>query len=406
MHWSSSPENRRGLDIQERDHRWKKIRQEMSKLGVDILVTMPQWMGEDSLYLAGEAGIVIFPLEGEPALLIGGEGSNRFLKQDGWIKDRGSATPRGSTRVAYGEACARKLGEFNVGSKTVAIAGLGPSYLIQVRQPEGYINHVSYENIRNAIPQAKIVDGTPIMAEARHEKSEAELAIMRDAISIAEACGRAVAKHAKPGAEQAEVFGQGLLEQMRQRADDSMMSWCGGGWGEHKWRFTSPPPGLIQPSWYIGTEIGPTVQGYNCQISDPIVVGDIHPQAKDIWELGKDSFVRLCELMKVGSTWGEIKPALQKLETPKYKIELLVHGRGLGNEGPMLIPVDTHEPLRQIPLRPNSTFIVKPYAYPAEGEYAHVTRSHDMTWGDTVVVTPTGAERLGTRPHEYLVGGA
>jgi Xaa-Pro dipeptidase len=403
LHWSSAPENRRGFDLAERDRRWHKVRHEMAARGIDLLIALPQWMSEDALYLAGQVGIVIFPLEGEPSLLIGGEGSNRAVASDGWIADRGSATPRGSTRVAYGEACARKLRELNLGRKTVAIAGLGASHLIQVRQPEGYVNYTSFQNIRDAIPEATIVDGTPVMAEARHEKSEAELAIMREAVQIAEACARAIAAHMRAGVEQAEVFGQGILEQMRWRADETMMSWCGGAWGEHKWRYTSPPPGLIQPSWYVGTEIGPVVQGYNCQISEPFVVGRLHDQAKDIWELGGAAFDRLCELMKAGSTWGEIKAGVQRLETPSYKIELLVHGRGLGNEGPMLIPVDTHEPFKDVALRPNSTFVVKPYAYPAEGEYAHVTRSHDVTWGDTVVVREHGAERLGTRPHELVV---
>ncbi|WP_344595757.1 hypothetical protein [Streptomyces violaceusniger] len=30
-------------------------------------------------------------------------------------------------------------------------------------------------------------------------------------------------------------------------------------------------------------------------------------------------------------------------------------------------------------------------------------RTHDVTWGDTVVVTETGAERLGTRRRELTV---
>jgi len=402
MHWSSSPENRHGFTVEERDHRWTRVRQLMAKQGVDLLIALPQWLQEDSLYLANEVGVVLFPLEGEPSLIIGGEGSNRAVAADGWIKDRGSATARGSTRVPYGEATAARLNEMKLAGKRVAVCGLRGSNLTLVRQPEGYVNYTTMLAIREAIPDAEIVDGTAILAPIRHIKSEAELDIMRDAIRVAEASAEALAKAVRPGVPQAEAFGQMLLEQMRCRADHAEASWCGGPWGEHKWRYTTPPPGLIEPHWYVLTEIGPTVQGYNCQISEPVVVGRPDPQAKEIWELGKAAFERASELMRPGATWGEVKSGVQTLATSTYNIEMLVHGRGLGAEGPMLIPVDTDAHVRGEVLRAGSTFIVKPYAYPASG-YAHVTRSHDVTWGDTVVVRDHGAERLGSRPHELVV---
>jgi hypothetical protein len=68
------------------------------------------------------------------------------------------------------------------------------------------------------------------------------------------------------------VFGQGVLAQMRAGAEEQMLSWCAGRWGEPKWRYTSPPGQIASDSWHILTEIGPSVRGYNCQISDTVVV--------------------------------------------------------------------------------------------------------------------------------------
>ncbi|MBV8087715.1 MAG: aminopeptidase P family protein [Chloroflexi bacterium] len=402
MHWSSSPENRRGFTMEERDRRWKGVREQMSKQGVDVLLALPQWLTEDAMYLSNQVGVVIFPVDSDPALIIGGEGSNRAVSAEGWIQDRSSATERGSTRVAYGEAAARKLKDLGLDKKRIAIAGLRGSNITLVRQPEGYANYTTVNAIREALPDAQIVDGTPVIAPVRHAKSEAELAIMRDAVRIAEASADALFEHARPGVPQAEAFGQMLLEQMRCRADNAEASWCGGHWGEHKWRYTTPPPGLIEPRWYILTEIGPTLQGYNCQISEPFVVGPPDQQAREVFELGHAAFDRTVELMKAGNTWGDVKSGVQKLASKDYEIELLVHGRGLGAEGPMLIPVDTHQHAMNMELVAGSTFVVKPYAFPTGG-YAHVTRSHDTTWGDTVVVRDSGAERLGTRPHQLRV---
>ena len=97
MHWSSSPENRRGFTMEERDRRWKGVREQMSKQGVDVLLALPQWLTEDAMYLSNQVGVVIFPVDSDPALIIGGEGSNRAVSAEGWIQDRSSATERGRT---------------------------------------------------------------------------------------------------------------------------------------------------------------------------------------------------------------------------------------------------------------------------------------------------------------------
>ena len=403
MHWSSSPTLRSGFTTEERDRRWTRVRESMRTAGVDLLVVLSQWMPEDALYLANQSGAVLFPLEGEPALIVGGEGSNRALTGDGWIADRSSATPRGSTRVAYGEAMARKIGERGLRPKRVAIAGLEGHHLILVRQPEGTVSYTAVKNVMAAMPDADLVDGSAILADARHQKSDEELAFIREAVRVAEVGGRALLEHARAGAAQGDVFAAISTEMLKSGAGEgTMLSWCAAPWGEHKWRYTAPPPGVIGASWYIDTEIGPVVRGYNSQTEDPLVVGPVNDEAQAIWDLGKESFYRLCEAMRPGATWGEATREVKKLETKSLGVEFLIHGRGLGNEGPLLIPVDTHKPFQNMPIVERSVFILKPYAYPNRPDYPHVTRSHSVTWGDTVVVGKNGAERLGTRPHELL----
>ncbi|MBV9119126.1 MAG: aminopeptidase P family protein [Chloroflexi bacterium] len=402
MHWSSSPENRHPFTHQERDRRWRRLREEMAKEHVDVLVVLPQWSEEDALYTANQWGIVILPLEREPALVIGGESSAMQVRSASWIDDRSSATATGSTRVAYGEAAGRKLKEMGFDGKRVAIAGLRGSRLVQVRQPEGYANYTSVAAIIEALPNATIVNGSGIMGEARHEKSEEEVEVLRDAVRIAEASVETLVGEGKPGMTQARAYGLMLLEQLEARAE-TMVAWCPGGWGEDKWRYTTPPPGLIQPQWYICLEVGPQLAGYGCQIAQCVIAGDLHPEAREIFDLNLEAFNRACELMKPGNTWGEVEAGTKAVaKGTKYDITFLCHGRGLGNEGPLLIPTEGHDSTRDLPVRPNSTFILKPHAFPA-GTHPPM-RNFDVTWGDTVVVRQNGAERLGTRPQrlEFL----
>ena len=403
MHWASSPELEQYFTTEERDRRWARIREAMDARGIDLLVALPQWMVEDSLYLANETGAVLFPLVGDPAIIIGGEGSDRAVKQKGWIGDRASATAGGSTRVPYGAAVAERMGAMGLTGKRVAIAGLRGSDLVLVRQPEGYANYTTVNTIAAAIPGAEIVDGTPVMAAARHQKSEAELQVMRAAIRIAEAGSTAMHEHTRPGVEQAEVFAQMLIAMMRAGATVSETSWCGGPWGEHKWRYVTPPPGVIGERWHVGAEIMPQLRGYNCQIQQAVWVGPMEPQAEEIFALNAAAFERSCQLMRTGALWDEVEAEVMRVaDGTDYEICFLLHGRGLGNEGPILIPVDSHESVRGVALAEGSTFVVKPYAFPKGVGYVHVTRQTDVTWGDTVVVRKDGAERLGSRPIELL----
>ncbi|HEX2398883.1 MAG TPA: hypothetical protein VHJ79_02625, partial [Mycobacterium sp.] len=57
------------------------------------------------------------------------------------------------------------------------------------------------------------------------------------------------------------------------------------------------------------------------------------------------------------------------------------------------------------PIMANTTFILKPFLKVPEAPAAFA-RTHDVTWGDTVVVTETGGQRLGTRRRELTVVGA
>lgn len=404
MDWSSAPELPKPFDLAERDRRWSAVREAMSQSGIDLLLVLPQWLPEDAIWLANEIAAVIFPLTDPPVLIKGGEGSNRAVTQEGWIEERYSATPRGSTRVNYGAAIAHRLRERGLETGRMAIAGLSGTDLILTRQPEGYVNYTTVAHIQRELPGLEIVDGTPIMSASRHVKSQAEIDLIRAGVKVAEASARVLREMARPGVRQAEVFGSMVLQQSVSGATGTMLSWCGGPWGEHKWRFTTPPPGVVKDSWYIGTEIGPELRGYNCQVSEPVVVGEPDPMALELFELGKIAFATTCDAMRAGSTWREVEKQVKSVaEGTPYDVELLVHGRGLGSEGPILIPVHDRGPEGDLPLLAGSTFIVKPYAYPLGPNYAHVTRSHDVTWGDTVVVADHGAERLGTRPHELFV---
>src|SRR6185295_9999779 len=76
--------------------------------------------------------------------------------------------------------------------------------------------------------------------------------------------------------------------------------------------------------------------------------------------------------------------------------ELNMHGRGQGDDGPIITPHAKSSRQLAVAMRVNMVFFCKPSAISADGEYI-------CQWGDTVVVTNNGGKRLGKRSHELAV---
>jgi hypothetical protein len=80
------------------------------------------------------------------------------------------------------------------------------------------------------------------------------------------------------------------------------------------------------------------------------------------------------------------------------RAKLTMHGKGAGDDGP-IITGSARDP-RQLAyeIEENMTFVFKPSVGTADGASL-------CTWGDTVVVTANGGRRLGTRRHDLAVSG-
>jgi Xaa-Pro aminopeptidase len=99
----------------------------------------------------------------------------------------------------------------------------------------------------------------------------------------------------------------------------------------------------------------------------------------------------IIDAMRPGATFGELKAAAEKVgRNSKAQGILTLHGRGLGDDGP-LITIQSDPAVADTPLQSGTVFAVKPTVrYNGLDNVGHI--------GETVAVTDRGAERLGTRP--------
>ena len=115
------------FSIQERDRRWKLIRQEMQHGGLDCLVII----GKSGMWDSHSANVryvtqvfweslAVFPLEGEPTVFIwGAHHIEWFLDFQDWVKDIRSG------RWRWAELAAQRVEEMGYSSGRIGLVGLG-----------------------------------------------------------------------------------------------------------------------------------------------------------------------------------------------------------------------------------------------------------------------------------------
>jgi Xaa-Pro aminopeptidase len=75
--------------------------------------------------------------------------------------------------------------------------------------------------------------------------------------------------------------------------------------------------------------------------------------------------------------------------------QLTMHGRGAGDDGPIITSHARSPRQLSVALRENMVFIFKPSVKATDGSIS--------TWGDTVLISAKGGQRLGKRPHDLAV---
>ncbi len=396
------------FSLAERDRRWKAVRERMAQQRLDVIVT-PQNTGHSADFQAntrylthcgggGDSDIAgVFPLEGD-VTAIATSAAPRWPTVQEWTKDVREA------RRNYGGVIVERLKELKVDRGRIGITGLGE--VEGTRTPEGTINYGTWKKIREAFPQAELVDASPILIEVRYIKSEEEIGVLTKSMEIVELGYEAEIEAARPGVKDWEVWAatQGAL----MRNGSEMPVHCNWLSGKNPVRtLTRPTMRLLERGDLIINEIEASWIGYRSQGVQPVFVEVANPVHQELIKVQREVFNRVFESLKPGITVKEISELTRKTgeeAAPKSgpvagaKARLTMHGRGAGDDGPIITSNARNERQLGVTLKENMVLICKPSAITADNKYI-------STWGDTVVVTAKGGRRLGKRPHDLAVSG-
>ena len=397
------------FSLAERDRRWQAVREKMAAQNIDVIVT-PQNTGHsmdfqaNTRYLThcgggGDADIAaVFPLHGD-VTVIATTAAARWLTVQDWTQDVREA------RREYGKIMVERLKELNIERGRIGITGLGE--VEGTRTPEGTILHGTWKRIREAFPNAELVDATPILTEVRYTKSAEEIEVLTKSMEIVELASQAEIATARPGIKDWDVWAATQYALMRNGSEMPVhCNWVSG--KNPKRTLTRPSMRLLERGDLIINELEASWIGYRSQGVQPVFIEVADPVHQELIKVQREVFNRVMESLKPGVTVRELAELTLKTgaeAAPKSgpaagaKADLNMHGRGAGDDGPIITAHAKSPRQLAVTLQENMVFICKPSAITADA-------SSICTWGDTIVVTPAGGRRLGKRSHDLAIAGS
>jgi Xaa-Pro aminopeptidase len=384
------------FSMEERERRWGRVRELMRRDGIDCIVGLNSTGTHnrnqaDVRYLTqignnNDEVAVCFPVEGKVTAITVRGG---YWPAGDWVGE----TMRSGR--SWSGALIQCLNEAGMERATVAVCGLTTGVFSAVRQPDGFAGYTAVTRMQQALPNARFVTATDVLGEARYVKSAEEIEFLRRGTRIAERSCLAMLQTAHVG-----VFEPLIMANMYQAAIAAggsmpiMFGWTSGPFGAAYHRIEQPTHRTMRSGDYLTVEIEGRWGGYVAQLDQSVTFGEVPPWAEDAHNVAVECFWEIVRVMKAGVTYGQMIEAAKKVNRrPNASGALTVHGRGLGDDGP-LITNQSNPDVAGTAIPPNTVFVIKPsITYNGKSDVGHV--------GDTVVVTANGCERLGTRPIEH-----
>ena len=235
------------------------------------------------------------------------------------------------------------------------------------------------------------------MQQVRSVKSAEEVAFIEKAAEIIGKAIDVLIEHVKVGVRENELIAEMLREIVYQGGEPITMMLFGTGGPEVPWAQRVFTTRQLKAGDLINTEVEGKYAGYIAQALQPISLGPKPQQLEKIFAETKIIFDRTLKILKPGVTFGEVVQFYQdEVQAAGYEPDgALMHGRGLGEDAPMLWGERRDFPEKEAKLKEGHVFILKPAC--KEGFMRDSIRA-----GDTVAIEANGARRLGKRDLTFV----
>ena len=383
-----------GYSLAERDWRWQRVRENAAKAGFDCIF-VPLCVDGRNLHLSLEQArgtrsdcrfltqldnaAVILPTDGGEPLIISDEESG-----NDWVP---KFRPVGES---WGKSMTQALLDAGMESARVGVSGIRRGFFTHGRAYHGVVNHSSYAEVVKRLPNATFENATEVIGHARYVKSEEQIACLRRGAAIAAAGIDKMIELARPGMDEGILYARVMQRMVELGSEYYPMAFYSGLHGEKRLpRFEDPSEGrTLQANYRIANEVDAVFGGLIAQEQQPIFLGPIPDAWKLAIELQHDLYYAGLEHLTPGRSFAEFMDMINSFGDKRgLKSQLLMHGRGYGDDGPLFTPQNRGGRNRDVIIEKGCVFIVKPIAHSADGSF-------NTSWGGCVVCTDKGGEPL------------
>jgi len=368
--------------------RYANVRSAMAEKGLSALVlygTVSAY--HEVLYLSNFAtmreAMLVFPLEGEPALFVQYYNHVPNARLVASVAD----VRWGGPDIAL--AAVENLRERGLSGGRIGM--VGPITLKQ------------YNGMRDMLPQVEWVDFIPSMMQLRLVKSEEEITFLRKGAEFSDLAIAALEREARPGIHEYELAA--IVEG----------AYLGLGGKTHIHYMATTPmshPTVCVPAQQqsnrifekgdvLITEISAHYAGYAGQILRPFAIGT-PPTAgyQRLYDVAVEAYHRLAGVLRDGATTDEVLDAAEYIHTAGFTIcDDLLHGFGGGYLAPILRTRRTStRPPQPFTFRENMVVVIQPNVITDDERMG-------VQIGELVRVTSSGFESLHSYPMRFIQCG-
>lgn len=381
------------LSVPERDNRWARVRALMDRDGLDAILALNNSANMDQSngngrYLSSIGGngaqvSVVFPRHGEVTAVTG-----PVPTPDYWLQYQEWVTDIRTSFFTSTPVIVERLKELDLEGGRIGIAGLSGV----AREPDGTVCLGTFTALQTELPHAEFVNATLLMDEVRFVKSDEEITLLQRGVQCVEAAFDVLDREATAGAPESWVYAQMMASMIEKGAEPNQLLLMAAG-------SPLPPVATMLPSVrplgrddVVMIEADAKWGGYLGHSTTTVWVDKPDDVDRAMAELQVEATQKCWDALRPGAMLGDFAALCADVAAGSgFECQPIMHSRGTGLDAPVLVARARDDRTKNWAVEENSVFIVKPRVTSRDGK-------RKVIWGDTVVVTQDGAQRLGSRP--------
>jgi len=277
--------------------------------------------------------------------------------------------------------------------------------LLRARVGTDLASFVLHEALREQMPEVRWADGDRVMQRARRVKLPDEVALIEEAVAMAEAVTQAALDAVRPGVREVEVAAEALRTLYRLGGEYAHVTTPFVASGEHM----SPPTRLatdklVRHGDLVFVDIGCMWNGYFADVGRTVVCGEPSAEQRRVYRAVYEAHRAGLEALRPGATNREVADRI-RAEARRHGLEqhfltlFIGHGIGVGSNEPPYVG-EVFPDAEEVVLEPGMVFAMEPLIWVPDVPGGGGVRLEDM-----VLVTESGSRVMSRLPYDAALLG-